>query len=227
MIVVTNPREMLIKNLVAVYITQSQLETAINTGSVYVNAVVRQGKIVTELGSVNHTVSDDPSDNQIITICLDKLSYMQVDAIAKLGVAIAYSGDINRGDSLLRLTNNDSIAIIHGANKYYDKYRLAFINTKVVVLQQVVKEIIEDYRIIEDYSKLDLHYSYSDDPKVYRSGEDVMLEFYSKYYEKGVNLIAIKTILHAAELGIANSLNEHNEHICVVDYIRKIEASKR
>lgn len=220
MIVVTNPREMLINNLVAVYITQSQLETALNTGSVYVNAVVRQGKVVTESGSVNRTVSDDPTDNQIITICLDKLSYMQVDAIAKLGVVIAYSGGINRGDSLLRLTNNDSIAIIHGANKYYDKYRLAFINTKVVLLQQVVKEIIEDY------SKLDLYYGYSDDPKVYRAGEDAMLEFYNKYYEKGINLIAIKTILHAAELGIANSLNEHNEYICVVDYIRKAEANK-
>lgn len=220
MIVVTNPKEMLIKNLVAVYITQSQLETAVNTGSIYVNAVVRQGKVVTELGSVNRTVSDDPTDNQIITICLDKLTYMQVDSLAKLGVAIAYSGGINRGDSLLRLTNNDSIAIIHGANKYYDKYRLAFINTKVVLLQQVVKEIIEDY------SKLDLYYGYSDDPKVYRAGEDAMLEFYSKYYEKGINLIAIKTILHAAELGIANSLNEHNEYICVVDYIRKAEANK-
>lgn len=220
MIVVTNPKEMLIKNLVAVYITQSQLETAVNTGSIYVNAVVRQGKVVTELGSVNRTVSDDPTDNQIITICLDKLTYMQVDSLAKLGVAIAYSGGINRGDSLLRLTNNDSIAIIHGANKYYDKYRLAFINTKVVLLQQVVKEIIEDY------SKLDLYYSYSDDPKVYRAGEDAMLEFYSKYYEKGINLIAIKIILHAAELGIANSLNEHNEYICVVDYIRKAEANK-
>ena len=220
MIVVTNPKEMLIKNLVAVYITQSQLETAVNTGSIYVNAVVRQGKVVTELGSVNRTVSDDPTDNQIITICLDKLTYMQVDALAKLGVAIVYSGDINRGDSLLRLTNNDSIAIIHGANKYYDKYRLAFINTKVVLLQQVVKEMIEDY------SKLDLYYSYSDDPKVYRAGEDAMLEFYNKYYEKGINLIAIKTILHAAELGIINSLNEHNKHICVVDYIRKAEANK-
>lgn len=220
MIVVTNPKEMLIKNLVAVYITQSQLETAVNTGSIYVNAVVRQGKVVTELGSVNRTVSDDPTDNQIITICLDKLTYMQVDSLAKLGVAIAYSGGINRGDSLLRLTNNDSIAIIHGANKYYDKYRLAFINTKVVLLQQVVKEIIEDY------SKLDLYYSYSDDPKVYRAGEDAMLEFYNKYYEKGINLIAIKIILHAAELGIANSLNEHNEYICVVDYIRKAEANK-
>ena len=220
MIVVTNPKEMLIKNLVAVYITQSQLETAVNTGSIYVNAVVRQGKVVTELGSVNRTVSDGPTDNQIITICLDKLTYMQVDALAKLGVAIAYSGGINRGDSLLRLTNNDSIAIIHGANKYYDKYRLAFINTKVVLLQQLVKEIIEDY------SKLDLYYSYSDDPKVYRAGEDAVLEFYSKYYEKGINLIAIKTILHAAELGIANSLNEHNEYICVVDYIRKAEANK-
>ena len=220
MIVVTNPKEMLIKNLVAVYITKSQLETALNTGSVYVNAVVRQGKIVTELGSVNRTVSDDPTDNQIITICLDKLTYMQVDALAKLGVVIAYIGDVNRGDSLLRLTNNDSIVIIHGANKYYDKYRLAFINTKVVLLQQVVKEIIEDY------SKLDLYYSYSDDPKVYRAGEDAMLEFYNKYYEKGINLIAIKTILHAAELGIANSLNEHNEYLCVVDYIRKAEANK-
>lgn len=220
MIVVTNPREMLINNLVAVYITQSQLETALNTGSIYVNAVVRQGKVVTESGGVNRIINDDPTDNQIITICLDKLSYMQVDAIAKLGVVIAYSGGINRGDSLLRLTNNDSIAIIHGANKYYDKYRLAFINTKVVLLQQVVKEIIEDY------SKLDLYYGYSDDPKVYRAGEDAMLEFYNKYYEKGINLIAIKTILHAAELGIANSLNEHNEYICVVDYIRKAEANK-
>lgn len=221
MIVVTNPREMLINNLVAVYITQSQLETALLTGSVYVNAVVRQGKVVTELGSVNRIVNDEPTDNQIITICLDKLGYMQVNALAKLGVAIAFSGDINRGDSIFRLTNNDSIAIINGANKYYNKYRLAFINTKVVLLQQVVKEIIEDY------SKLDLYYSYSDDPKVYRAGEDAMLEFYGKYYEKGINLIAIKTILHAAELGIINSLNEYNEYISVVDYIRKIEANKQ
>ena len=217
MIVVTNPREMLINNLVAVYITQSQLETAVNTGSVYVNAVVRRGKVVTELGSVNRIVNDDPTDNQIISICLDKLGYMQVNALAKLGVAIAFSGDINRGDSIFRLTNNNSIAVVQGANQYYDKYKLAFINTKVVLLQQLVKEIIEDY------NKLDLYYSYSDGPKVYRRGEDAELGFYDKYREKGINLIAIKTILHAANLGIINSLNERNETIDVIEYIRSLE----
>lgn len=215
MIVVTNPKDALIKSLVAVYITRSQLETTATTGSVYINAVVRQNKVVTELGNINFI--GGVVDNQIITICLDKLNHYQVDAIAKLGVAITYSGNMNRRDSLVSLTNNNSIAVVQGANEYYDKYRLAFINSKLILQQQLVREVVEDY------NKLDLYYSYSDDPKVYRSGEDAELGFYDKYLEKGINLISIKTILHAAKLGIINSLNERNETIDVIEYIRSLE----
>ena len=216
MIVVINPKDALIKSLVAVYITKSQLDTAATTGSVSVNAIVRQNIVVTESGNIKRA-DDSMADNQIITICLDNLNYYQVDVIAKLGIAITYSGNMNRSDSLVRLTNNNSIAVVHGANKYYDKYKLAFINSKLKLRQQLVREIIEEY------NKLDLYYSYSDDPRVYKSGEAAELEFFNKYHEEGINLIAIKTILHAAKLGIAEVLNERNETIDVIEYIRSLE----